>query len=644
LKINYSGSIAPGVPTVTRRLIAALVVVLSLLGFAALMAPTASAVRTTGWATWGPITGTSTDFATTMQLPALGFPRATVATNSRSPIQLPSGASTFLGGATDSVPTAVGTKYGSSRNQPYLNLRPLADTPTAPSTTTYTFDSPTLSTGWTFVLGDIDSDQVQISAKDATGTPLTAAQINQWFNGTFNYAGAPDQPTWNATTATLTGNPTATDTNGASAWFEPNVSLSELTFVFTRRAGFPVYQTWFASVARTIGGTVTDVSSPNPACPIDSATVILTGPNGNQLASVHPSGGAYSFGQYATQPGYTVSIEPPSGCAVVGSPQATVSTAAADATAAFSLRTIIPEPVSGTVLTTTGTAVAGVQITLTPPIGPAVVTTTGPDGSYLLDNNAVGTGYTVAVTGVPAGFTVSGATSRTFDIVSAAVTGQDFTLAEAPSVSGTVTGGGNPLGGVTVTLTPSGGGAAVTTDTAGDGTYVFDHVPAATYDISVTAPTGYTAPAPITGVAVASTDVTGQDFALSRPGSVTGTVTDSTSDGGVAGVTVSLTGPTTQTASTDADGDFFFSGLAAGTYDLTIALPSGYASATPADRTITITAAGEIVEGDFALTASAPAGASLPATGADSETALVGLASIALGVALLGAARRRRPA
>jgi LPXTG-motif cell wall-anchored protein len=71
-------------------------------------------------------------------------------------------------------------------------------------------------------------------------------------------------------------------------------------------------------------------------------------------------------------------------------------------------------------------------------------------------------------------------------------------------------------------------------------------------------------------------------------------------------------------------------------------MPSGYASASPVSRTITITAAGEIVDGDFALTATAAAGASLPATGANSEIAVYGLVLIVVGVALLGLARRRR--
>jgi hypothetical protein len=143
-------------------------------------------------------------------------------------------------------------------------------------------------------------------------------------------------------TSTLEGNAGASDTNGASGWFEPNISISSLTFVFTRRAGFPVYQTWFASVAGTISGTVTDVWAGRNSCPIDDATVHLIGPHGEELATTQPVGGAYSFGQYATQAGYVVRIDQPAGCAVVGPAQRTVSTAVSDTAADFSLRRVIP--------------------------------------------------------------------------------------------------------------------------------------------------------------------------------------------------------------------------------------------------------------------------------------------------------------
>lgn len=585
-----------------------------LLGLAAfvVLATPASAIPTTGWATWTPITGSSNNYATTMQLPARGFPQAMVATDSRANVQLASGDSTFL-----STSTEVGAKYGSSKGNAYLLLRPKADNATDPSTTTYTFNHPTPNTGWAFVLGDIDADKVQISAKSADGTPLTATQINQWKTGhnAFNYAGGTDLPTWDPATSTLSGNAAAADTNGASAWFEPDVSISSLTFVFTRRAGFPVYQTWFASVARTISGTVTDVSAAGGSCPIDQTTVQLTGPDGEDLASTKPVNGAYSFGQYATQAGYVVSILPPAGCAVVANQQHTVSTAAADATADFTLRQIIPQAVSGTVRTTAGDPVAGVQITLTPPAGPTKVITTDALGNYLFDDNAEQSGYTVAVTAVPAGFHTDAASSHIFDIpIGAAVTAQDFTLSELPTVSGRITGGGDPLGAVTVTLTPSGGGTPVTTETKGDGTYTFEHVPADTYDITVTPPAGYRSPPPRNNVTVGTADKTGQDFALTRPGALGGQVIDSATATAAADATITVRGPDgDQRVPVEADGSYFLDGLTSGTYEITVTAPAGYLAVGPSTRTVVITDRGEIRGGqDFTIRTAPPTSTAPP--------------------------------
>ena len=186
------------------------------------------------WAAWAPINGTSNAYTTTVQQRSPGFPAAGMFSDSRSNVQLPSGASAFLGPA-----TPPGAKYGSSQNNPYVVLRPKADTATTPSTTTYTFNHPTPDTGWAFVLGDIDADQVRIAATDQTGATVGAAEIDSWFKGSFNYAGGADQPTWLSTTSTLVGNPGAVDTDGASGWLEPNIRLTSLTMTFTRRAGFP---------------------------------------------------------------------------------------------------------------------------------------------------------------------------------------------------------------------------------------------------------------------------------------------------------------------------------------------------------------------------------------------------------------------
>ena len=187
-------------------------------------------------------------------------------------------------------------------------LRARADTPTGSSTTTYAFDAPTPDTGWGFALGDIDADQVALSATDATGAAVATAEIDSSFAGTFNYAGRADQPTWSTTTATLAGNAAALDTDGAAGWFEPDIRLTSLTLTFTRRAGFPVYQTWFVSRARPVGGTVEDVSTVGE-CPPGDATLRLLSPSGTALATTTPAAdGSYSFGELATQAGYSVRL------------------------------------------------------------------------------------------------------------------------------------------------------------------------------------------------------------------------------------------------------------------------------------------------------------------------------------------------
>jgi hypothetical protein len=624
----------------------------------------AQAVRTTGYADWDPLAGTSNAYTTRMQLPANGFPAAQVSSDSRSgSVGVQTGASVWFGAG-----TPVGAKYGSSQDRPYLNLRPKADNATTPSTTTYTFDEPTPPTGWAFVLGDVDADSVTVSAKDAAGAPVGAAQLG--FAGGFNLCefGSPrpggcsasigDAPTWTPATRTLTGNPTAADTFGATGWFEPTVSLSTLTLSFSRRSGFPVYQTWFASVARTISGTVTDVSAGGGSCPVTGVTVRLVGPHGEQLATTSPdAAGAYSFGQYATQDGYQVTVEPPPTCAAVGAQSKTVSTAVDDTTAAFQVRQIIPQPVSGQV-TAGGDPVPGVTVTLHLPGGGTKTTTTAANGSYLFDDNAVDTGYFVTID-VPDGYT--GTDQRPpFDVVAVPVTGQDFTLTANPDVSGVVTGGGSGLGGVTVTLTPTGGGPALTTVTDGNGGYTFERVPAATYDISIDAPPGYTPAPPIQGVVVDTSDLTGQDFALARPGALGGTVHLDTPDGAPhQGVSIEVSWPGgTQTLTTDEEGNYFLDGLAAGTYEIRVLLPAGYEGVGPLVHSVTISALGEIRSGaDFVIALSATPtptptptpvdtgtpGGTLPDTGLDVSlpALLAGIGALIAGLVLVGASRVR---
>ncbi|MDQ4212462.1 MSCRAMM family protein [Microbacterium sp. ASV81] len=642
-----------------RRAASAVVTVLLALSALAFAAAPAAAATGTPWADWTPMSGSPGAYTGGLQIASPQL-RATYTSDSRGgSVGVISGASTWLSAA-----TPVGQKYGSSRDQQYLNLRPRADTPTAPSETTYTFAHATTASGWTFVLGDIDADKVQIAALGPDGHRLTAAELG--FRGGFNYCatgapGAPsctgdpaDVPSWDPATATLTGNLGAVDTSGAAAWFEPNTPVSSLTFAFTRRAGFPVYQTWFAAITRTVSGTVTDTGASAPSA---GTTVRLVAPDGTVIGQTATApDGTYSFADVVAADGYTVEIAPPPG-RISDAPRGTVDVTNQDGTVDFSVRDIVPVPVSGTVKDTHGTPIAGATVVLDG--GRTVVTDA--TGAYLLDDVPVGphvltitpqAGYTLISS--PAPFTVPlGSTTP--------ITGQDFVLRAPPTISGTVAVAGTGIGGVLVTA--NGPGGTVQAVTAADGTYAFPKSPSGDYTVTVAAPQGYD----VVGSGsrtetVGAGDVTGVDFALSRLGSVAGTVTEG---GGAphAGATVSVAaqgGPLT--ATTAADGTYELGDLAPGDYTIDVTVPPGFTGSTPTSRAFTITAAGELIDGqDFVLapaqvapdpdpapTTTSPAAgggrvSALAPTGADPLPAVgVGLALLLAGAAALVLVRRRR--
>jgi len=165
------------------------------------------------------------------------------------------GTTIFLNAATD-----FGKVYGSSRDKNYasISLGPSGDVPGTPSVTTITFDDPTpTGESWSFALGDVDAENITISATDATNSAIADTVINGWFKSAFNYcnAGSPkpggcptgtstDVPTW--VSPTLSGG--GTDTSGASGWFTPSGSIKTLTLTQARNVtGGPAYQLWLAS-------------------------------------------------------------------------------------------------------------------------------------------------------------------------------------------------------------------------------------------------------------------------------------------------------------------------------------------------------------------------------------------------------------
>ena len=173
------------------------------------------------------------------------------------------------------------------------------------------------------------------------------------------------------------------------------------------------------------------------------------------------------------------------------------------------------------------------------------------------------------------------------------------------------------LAGVTVTLKDGGGNTITSTTTAADGTYSFVNLPAGSYSIIETQPTGYgTSTATTLPVTLPLPGLTGENFGLTTS-SLAGTVyVDANNNGtrdaaetGISGVTVKLTGvdandnPVTKTTTTASDGSYIFTGLLSGTYVATETQPSQYNQGTNAVGTF-----GGLVNGDVISAIALPAG------------------------------------
>nr|WP_239092283.1 carboxypeptidase-like regulatory domain-containing protein [Streptomyces sp. SID14478] len=249
---------------------------------------------------------------------ATGGPQGTFTTNSTRP-RISAGSSAFLNSA-----TPFGEAFGSSQGKPYLNLATASGR--TPSTTSFTFDQVPTPGAWGIALGDIDADDVKISATGPDGQSLSAEQLG--FQNTFNYClgtprpsgctgGGPftDQPAWDAASATLHGN--GRDTSGASAWLRPTAEVRTLTLTFSVRTGIPSYQVWFAAQTDSISGTVHDQDE----SPLPEGTVVeLEHPDGQPVldddnepvTAVPDAQGHYTFPDVAAGD-YEVHVVPPHG-------------------------------------------------------------------------------------------------------------------------------------------------------------------------------------------------------------------------------------------------------------------------------------------------------------------------------------------
>ena len=176
----------------------------------------------------------------------------------------PSGSSTWL-----SAQTPFGAEYGSSQGKGYLNVAlPLGGTTTS---NTITFATEPTAGTWAFALGDVDAENVTITATAANGSSL---DVSSWFQAGFNYCNVSpkpsscpagthtDVPTWASPVITGSGS----DTYGAAAWFKPTAAVKTLTFSQARNvAGAPVYQLWIAADIQSSPAPSSSSASPSPS-------------------------------------------------------------------------------------------------------------------------------------------------------------------------------------------------------------------------------------------------------------------------------------------------------------------------------------------------------------------------------------------
>jgi len=166
--------------------------------------------------------------------------------------------------ATLGANTPFGESFGSSAGKSYLTVGLDAGKPKGK--VTLTFDTPPVPGTYGIALGDVDAEEITITALGPDGQPVST---REWLGSTFNYANGKDLPKWDAATGTINGN--GTDTQGASLYFVPGDSVKSITFEQVRKSGFPQYQMWLAADV---------ISSSAPHKPSPTMTAVPAAPTG----------------------------------------------------------------------------------------------------------------------------------------------------------------------------------------------------------------------------------------------------------------------------------------------------------------------------------------------------------------------------
>lgn len=228
-----------------------------------------------------------------------------------------------------------------------------------------------------------------------------------------------------------------------------------------------------------------------------------------------------------------------------------------------------PPPPQGSIegqVSIEGQGVAGVTVSLSN----GTSQTTGTDGRFAFAGIDGGT-YTVSISGFAADATFS-STSQPATISSQ---GQTVTVnfagtyVRTASILGSVTVEGDGQGGLAVRLS---GVADASTTTDASGQYTFTGLRAGAYEVVISGfdadAVGFSSTSKRTTVGVGETEVVSFDGTYLRTAGIVGRV--SVEGDGLAGVTVSLSGSESRTATTDQAGQYAFNDLRAGTYQVGI--------------------------------------------------------------------------
>lgn len=167
-----------------------------------------------------------------------------------------------------SATTPFGAAYGPSTGKTYLSVGLASGV--ARANVTITFDVPAIAGTYGLAMGDVDAENIILSAKDAQGNDVN---VSEWNGTEFNYAGGTDLPKWDGATGTITGN--GVDTAGASMWIVPNQTVKSITLTQTRTSGFPAYQLWIAAdiITATPAPAPTPTATAIPAAPAGKVTI-----------------------------------------------------------------------------------------------------------------------------------------------------------------------------------------------------------------------------------------------------------------------------------------------------------------------------------------------------------------------------------